>query len=144
MPRQDPLRNYIFRVEIDGVAEAGFSEVSIGATTIDVIEYREGSDPAHVRKLPGLTRFGNITLKRGMTQSRDLSEWFQQISAGQIAGNRRSVSIVLLDENAHDAARFVVTQAWPIKYVASDLSAKGNDVEIETLELVNEGIERVA
>src|SRR5437588_11968882 len=64
MARHDPLRNFRFRVEIDGIAIAGFSEAAIGATTTDVIDYREGNEPAHVRKLPGLTKSGNVTLTR--------------------------------------------------------------------------------
>src|SRR5262249_46928705 len=66
MVRQDPLGNFRFRVEIDGVAVAGFSEALVGSATTDVIEYREGTDPMLVRKLPGLSKFDNITLKRGL------------------------------------------------------------------------------
>jgi len=68
MPRHDPLRNFRFRLEIDGITSAGFSEVLIDASTTDVIDYREGTDPPYVRKLSGLTKFGNIILKRGMTK----------------------------------------------------------------------------
>jgi len=60
MARQDPLRNFRFRVEIDGIAVAGFSEALVGSATTDVIEYREGTDPMLVRKLPGLSKFNNI------------------------------------------------------------------------------------
>ena len=143
MPRQDPYRNFRFRVEIDGIATAGFSEVLIGPTTTDVIDYREGGDPLHVRKLPGLTKFGNVTLKRGMTNSLDLYKWYQAISFGQLSGNRRQVVIVVQDESGADQARFVVSEAWPMKYDPSDLNGKGNEVFIELLELANEGIERV-
>jgi phage tail-like protein len=143
MARQDPLRNFRFRLEIDGIQSAGFSEVAIGPTTIEVIEYREGNEPAHVRKLPGLTKFGNVTLKRGVTGSLELANWHREIVAGQIATNRKTVVIVVQDEAGADKARYVVSEAWPIKYDAGDLSGKGNDVLIETLELTNEGIERV-
>jgi phage tail-like protein len=144
MPRHDPLGNYRFRLEIDGLQAAGFSDVHIGETTVSVIEYREGSDPAHVRKLPGLTKTGDVTLKRGVTTSLDLANWFHQGVNGQIAGSRRNVAIVVQDEAGADVARFIVSQAWPTKYVTSDLHAQGNEVLIETLELANEGIERVA
>jgi phage tail-like protein len=144
MPRQDPYRNFRFRVEIDGIATAGFSEVLIGATTTDVIDYREGGDPLHVRKLPGLIKFGNVTLKRGMTNSLDLYKWYQAISFGQLSGNRRQVVITVQDESGADQSRFVVSEAWPMKYDPSDLNGKGNEVFIELLELANEGIERVS
>lgn len=144
MPRNDPYRNFRFRVEIDNVAAAAFSEVQIGATTTGVVEYREGTDPPHARKLSGLTRYGNITLKRGVTGSLELYEWHRQIVTGQLVNNRRRVVIVVQDESGADQARFVVVDAWPVRYEVGALDAKGNEVLIELLELANEGIERVA
>jgi len=143
MARHDPLGNFRFRLEIDGLVVAGFSEVSIGETSVDVIEYREGNEPAHVRKLPGLRKFANVILKRGLTASMELYEWHKQVLQGQIATARRNVVVVVEDEAGADQARFVVSEAWPAKYEAGHLNAKGNEVLIETLELANEGIERV-
>ncbi len=144
MPRTDPLRNFRFRLEINGIAQANFSEVAIGETTTEAIDYREGNEKAnHVRKLSGLTKFGNITLKRGYTESLDIWNWHKQILDGQIQSNRKEVIIVVQDEAGTDKARFVVSEAWPTKYDPSDLNGKGNEVFIELLELVNEGIERV-
>ena len=143
MARTDPLRNFRFRLEIDGIAQAAFSEVAIGETTTEAIDYREGNEPTHVRKLSGLTKFGNITLKRGITDSLDIWNWHKEILAGQIQANRKQVIIVAQDEAGTDKARFVVSEAWPMKYDPSDLNGKGNEVFIELLELVNEGIERV-
>jgi phage tail-like protein len=144
MARQDPLRNFRFRLEIDGIQVAGFCEVTIGAITTDAIDYREGTDPAHVRKLSGLTRFGNVSLKRGVTDSLELFKWHQQIVAGQLKTSRRNVAIVVASEDGEDQARFVVTNAWPTKYQPSDLNGKGGEVFIEQLELANEGIERIS
>ena len=147
MSRIDPLRNFRFRLEIDGITQAGFSEVMIAETTIDAVDYREGTDAPHVRKLSGLTKYGNITLKWGLTvggSALDLFKWHQDVSAGQIKDKRKKVTIVVQDEAGANAGRFVVTDAWPIKYDPSDLNAKGNEVLIELLELANEGIERVA
>ena len=143
MARRDPLGNFRFRLEIDGLQTVSFSEVAIGPTTIEVIEYREGTDPAHVRKLSGLTKYGNVTLKHGVTDSLELFEWHQRIVGGQIAANRKSVAIVVVDDAGADTARYVVSDAWPVKYDPGDLNAKGNEVFIETLELANEGVERV-
>jgi phage tail-like protein len=146
MARNDPLRNFRYRLEIDNITQAGFSEVAIGETTIDAVDYREGTDPPNVRKLSGLTKFGNITLKWGATvgaTSLDLFKWHDQVSAGQVKTQRKRVVIVVQDEAGEDRARFVVSEAWPIKYDPSDLNAKGNEVFIELLELANEGIERV-
>lgn len=147
MARIDPLRNFRYRLEIDSITQAGFSEVAIGETTIDAVDYREGTDPPHLRKLSGLTKYGNITLKWGLTiggSSLDLFKWHSEVSAGQIKERRKKVVIVAQQEDGSDGARFVVSDAWPVKYDPSDLNAKGNEVLIEVLELANEGIERVA
>lgn len=147
MARIDPLRNFRYRLEIDNITQAGFSEVAIAETTIDAVDYREGDYPPHVRKLSGLTKYGNITLKWGLTvggTALDLFKWHADVSAGQIKDKRKKVVIVVQDEAGVDAARFVISDAWPTKYDPSDLNAKGNEVMIELLELANEGIERVA
>ena len=147
MERNDPLRNFRYRLEIDSITQAGFSEVAIAETTIDAVDYREGTDPPHVRKLSGLTKYGNITLKWGLTvggSALDLFKWHKDVSAGQVKDKRKKVVIVVQDEAGGDSARFVISEAWPIKYDPSDLNAKGNEVMIELLELANEGIERVA
>lgn len=146
MARNDPLRNFRYRLEIDNITQAGFSEVAIAETTIDAVEYREGTDPPHVRKLSGLTKYGNITLKWGLTSggnALDLFKWHNDVSVGLVKERRKNVAIVVQDEAGTDSARFVITDAWPVKYDPSDLNAKGNEVLIELLELANEGIERV-
>ena len=140
MSRNDPLRNIRFRVEIDGEEAMGFSEVSGLSTETDVIEYREGTELPVLRKLPGLTKYTNITLKRGITGSIDLWQWRKQIMDGDI--QRKTVRIIVLDEAGNDRAVFVIREAWPAKYEASDLDASGNEVAIETLELAHEGLER--
>ena len=148
MPRNnDPLRNFRFRLEIDGITQAAFSDVMIAETTIDAIDYREGTDQQpNVRKLSGLTKYGNITLKWGLTVSDTalkLFEWFASVSAGR--GNRaQKVTINVLNEAGDEAARFLVEEAWPVKYDLSDLNAKGNEVFIELLELAHEGLTREA
>ncbi len=144
--RIDPLRNFRFRLEIDGITRAGFSEVLIAATDIDAVDYREGADQfTHMRKLSGLTKFGNITLKWGMTvgaNALDLYKWHADVSAGQVKDKRKTVTIIAQDEAGQDAARFVVNNAWPVKYDPADYNAKTSDVAIELMELTHEGYER--
>lgn len=144
--RIDPLRNFRFRLEVGNLKQADFSEVAIGETTVEAVDYRVGTDPPHVRKLSGLTKYGNITLKWGLTtgaNAMELFKWHKEVSTGQVKESRKDVAIVVKDEAGEDAARFVVSNAWPVKYDPSDLNGKGNEVVIEMLELVNEGIERV-
>ena len=144
--RIDPLRNFRFRVDINNIAIAGFNEVAIAETVIEAIDYRTGDDPPFVRKLSGLTKFGNITLKSGISLgagSLDLYQWHDSVSAGDIINQRKQVTIVVQDEAGQPKTRFVINEAWPVKYDPSDLNAKGNEVMIEVLELANEGIERL-
>jgi phage tail-like protein len=141
MPRKDPLRNFRFRVEIDGIQQAGFSEASGFDVTVAAIDYREGIDPDHVRKEPGLVAYANVTLKWGVTDSMLLHNWHRQIVNGDI--QRKNIAIIVVDEAGADKARWEVVEAWPTKYTPTTLNAKGNDVSIETLEICNEGVTRV-
>lgn len=140
--RKDPFRNLRFRVEIDGIQQAGFSEAAGFDATVDVIDYREGNEPTHVRKLPGLTKYGNVTLKWGITDSMDIYNWHKAVIDGDV--KRKNISIIVLDEGGNDKARWNIVNAWPTKYDPPDFNAKGNDVAIETLEIVHEGMTRVS
>jgi phage tail-like protein len=144
MPRKDPYRQFRFRIEIDGVTQAGFSECTFADTTTDPVEYREGDELPTVRKLSALTKYGNITLKWGITDSMEIYNWRQQIIDTGAEGARKNMSIILVDEAGSDKARWNITRAWPTKYDPPDFSAKGNEVAIETLEIVHEGFKRVS
>lgn len=141
--RKDPYRNFRFSLEIDGITQAGFSEVAIPDTSSDVVEYREGSEATTVRKLSGLTKYGNITLKWGVTDSVELYEkWRKLVEDGKMKDAMKNVAIIMMDEEGNAAARWEFVNAWPSKYDAPDLNAKGTDVAIETLEIVHEGMKR--
>ncbi len=141
MARVDPFRNFNFVVEIGGIKQAGFSDCSGFASSNDPIEYREGGENSHVRKLPGMTKHTNITLKWGLTDSTELYSWFHDVTLGKI--QRRDGSIVVYDlDGTTEVARWNFFSAWPTKWDGPDFTAKGNDVAIETLELAVERIER--
>lgn len=145
MPANDPLRNFRYRLEIDGIVQAGFSEVAIGDASNDPIEYREGNEITTVRKLKGLNKYGNITLKWGLTDSIELANWHRMVvdDATMLAAARKTVVIRVQDESGADKAAYEITRAWPTKYNPTDLNGKGNEVAIESLELANEGIRRI-
>lgn len=140
--RPGPCRQYNFRLEVDGLEIGGFSEVSLGAAITDIVEYREGNDRGGVRRLPGLTRHTNVVLKRGITRSMELYRWHRAVTDGLSSDARRNAVIVLSDEAGSDVARFILRNAWPVKYEGPSLSAAASDVAIETLELTHEGLER--
>ncbi len=139
--RQDPYNSFSFRVEIDGLSTAGFAEVSGLVSESEVITYREGSDIG-VRRLPGQTTYASIVLKRGITADRSLWEWRKQIADGVV--DRRNGTIVLLDGNRQEVARWVFRNGWPAKWTGPVLNGQQSDVAIETLEIVHEGLDWVS
>jgi phage tail-like protein len=140
MPRTDPYRNSNFLVEIDGITQAGFSDCSGFGANTDPIEYREGGENTTVRKLPGLTKYNNITLKWGLTDSTELYNWYRDVVKGKV--QRKNGSIIVLDLDGKEKVRWNFFNGWPTKWDGPDFSAKGTDVAIETLEIAHEGVER--
>lgn len=142
--RKDPYRNSRFLIEIDSIIQAGFSEVTVPDTSTDVVEYREGKDEPHLRKLPGLNKFANLTLKWGATDSMELFNWRKLVMQGKMSEARRNIAVIVMDEEGKPAARWEFENAWPSKFDPADLNAKGNDVAIDTMEIVHEGMKRVS
>jgi phage tail-like protein len=138
--RNDPLRGFRFLVEIDGITRAAFRECSGLDSTQDPIDYREGDEPLRMRKLPGLNKFSNISLKRGITNDVELWEWRQKVAEGRIDEARRNGSVILLDDKGDEKARWNFVEGWPTKWAGPSLNATGNEVAIETLDIVHEGI----
>jgi len=139
--RNDPYRKFNFIVEIDGITSTGFLSVDGLESATDVVDYREGNEMAAPRKLPGLTKFSNITLKRGFTTNRDLWEWRKKVLDG--ATERRNGSIVVLDEGRVQVFRLNFRNAWPCRWKVGGLDALENQVLIEETELVVEDLRLV-
>jgi phage tail-like protein len=138
--RDDPYLNFNFRVEIDGIAVAGFSEAILPEGRVEAVAYREGTDKvSSARLLPGRVEYGPVVLRKGFAGDPALFRWWRDVTQGAPA--KHDVSIVLLDEQRQEVARWLVRRAWPQKWVGPELNARGNDVAIETLELAHEGIE---
>ena len=140
--RKDPYVNFNFNVEIDGITRAGFHEVGGLDSSIDVIEHREGGDNTVMRKYPGLVKLSNISLKWGMADDTDLYDWHRQWAEGDPAAKRKNGSIVLLDRQGQEKARWNFFNAWPAKWTGPSFNAESNDIAIETLELAHEGLAR--
>lgn len=134
-----PLPKFHFQVEWGG-ASIGFTEVSGLDVQTDPIEYRDGASPEYVKiKMPGMQKYSNITLKRGTFQGdNDFHAWWNTVALNTI--ERRNVTISLLNENHEPVVVWKVKNAWPIKVQSTDLKADGNEVAIETIELVHEGL----
>jgi phage tail-like protein len=141
--RETPYGAFNFIVDLgDGVA-GGFSDISGLVTETTVAEYRNGNDPEnHVRKVPGVHKVGDVTLKRGLIGSGDLFGWIKDTrTQGHKA--KRTVTIQLLDETRSEVAlTWRLTGVTPLKYTGPTLAGKGGgDVAMEELVLSCEGYE---
>ena len=135
-----PLPKFHFQVEWNG-AQIGFTEVSGLDRETEVIEDRHGQSPVyHKTKFPGLTKYSNITLKRGTFKSDRDFHAFWELGPNFQTIARRDITISLLDETHNPVVVWKVTKAWATKVQSTDLKADGNEVAIETLELAHEGI----
>ena len=134
-----PLPKFHFRVEWGG-SKIGFTEVTGLNIENEIIEYRDGSSPEyHKVKMPGLQKYGNITLKRGMFNGdNEFFQWLNTVSLSKV--ERRDVSIALLNENHEPVYIWRVKNAFPVKVVAPDLKSDANEVAVETIEIAHEGL----
>jgi phage tail-like protein len=142
---QDPFGNFRFKLELSDVEVAGFAECTGLNIETKVLEYKEGGNNAATLKFPEPSTFGNITLKRGVTNSNELIEWQLDVVSGTFSKNSRksnpSIAIVLMNEKGEDVRRWNLVRAFPVKWVGPDLKASASEVAIETLELAHEGIQ---
>ena len=139
-----PISNFHFVVNFGGSSQnAGFQEVSGLDVEAQIIEYRHGDSPIFSnQKMPGLTKFGNITLKRGiMVKDNSFFDWYNTIKMNTI--QRRTVTIQLLDENSNAVMTWTLQNCWPTKISATDLKSDGNELAVETIELAHEGLKIV-
>ncbi|NII27614.1 phage tail protein [Pseudoflavitalea sp. X16] len=134
-----PLPKFHFRVEWGG-SKIGFTEVTGLNIENEMIEYRDGSSPEyHKIKMPGLQKYGNVTLKRGMFNSdNEFFQWLNTVSLSKI--ERRDITISLLNENHEPVYIWRLKNAWPTKVTAPDLKSDANEVAVETIEMAHEGL----
>ena len=134
-----PVSSSRFTVNF-GVDTVNFQEVILPDSEIEVIEYRDGSDVlSSVRKYPGLTKYSNLILKRGMTKSKELYEWFKQTKQGRL--ERRDITVSILNEENEPFAVWKMKNCWPTKYSGSALKAKDSGIMIETVEIATEDVD---
>lgn len=139
MANEYPLPKFHFQVEWGG-SKIGFTEVSGLDVEREVIEYRDGSSKEYSKlKMAGLTKFSNITLKRGsFDKDNDFYDWWSSIKLETV--ERRDITISLLNEDHEPVVTWKVKNAWPSKVTPTDLKSDDNSVAIETMELVHEGL----
>jgi len=135
-----PLPSFYFSVSWEDGLTVPFSEVSGLNVETEIIEYRDGeSRNFSTLKMPGMKKFGSITLKRGsIPEDNSLFDWWNTVNLNTI--ERKAVTISLLNEKHKPVITWKVNNAFPTKIDSGTLNAKTNEVLIETLELAHEGI----
>ena len=144
--RTHPYSAFNFLVNLNGPVGpteplGGFSDVSGLGTEITIAEYRNGNDPEnHVRKVPGVHKVSDVTLKRGIVNSADLFEWIEAVRRTGVV-TQRTVTITLRDEASQPVQTWTLRGVIPLKYTGPTLAAKGGgDVAMEELVLSAEAM----
>ena len=144
----EPFTAFAFAVELrlpgsdQPLCEAAFCACDGLELRREIIRARDGAEPTNVRLLPGAESFGNVILRRGMTSSFDLWDWWERVRRGEAA--RATCDIVVLSPDlTQERVRFRLHRCLPVKLTGPALNAAGNDIAIESLELACEGIDVV-
>ena len=141
MAQNDPYRSYNFKLEIDGVSEGHFTECSGLSLKTESITYREAGNNQIIRHIPGPVEYAAVTLKYGVSKSRELWDWMMKAAEGNV--QRRNVSILLLDSQGdNEVMRWNLVDAWPSEWQGAALNASEKALAIETLTLVYDRLER--
>lgn len=139
--RDDPYVAFNYLIEIGGIRVGGFNEVSGLDAEIEPVDYRNGDEDFVARKLPGLKKFPNIVLKRGIIGDLDAFTWFQRGALGSV--DRREGAIIMRDEERNEVMRWKFVRGWACKYTGPSLKADSSAVAIETIEICHEGMQVV-
>jgi phage tail-like protein len=144
--KKDQIAGYTFQLEVDGITEATFRECGGLDNETQVIESKEAGLKGQtvIRKLPGALKWGDINLKRGFTKAgMELHDWRQKAIDGDLTGMRKNGSIVVYDYKNEEVLRLNFTNGWISKLGGPTLNASGNDVAVETITIVHEGLKRI-
>jgi phage tail-like protein len=138
----DPYRAYNFKLIIDNVAEGHFTEVSGLGVKVERISYREAGNSSIVRAVPGRVTYSSVTLRYGLTASKELWDWITATINGRV--NRRTVHILMLDPSGiAEVMRWTLINAWAEQWHGAVLDAMSHELAIETLVIAHEGLQRV-
>jgi phage tail-like protein len=138
---KDPYAVFNFVVEIGGTEIGGFTEVSGLQAETETEEFREGGINDYVHHLVKITKYPNLTLKRGITDAAELWQWHQEVVNGKI--DPKSISVVLKDQAGNEKCRWVFIDAYPIKWSGTDLNSLGNTIAVESIDFAHQGMKKV-
>jgi phage tail-like protein len=140
----DPLIGFNFRLEIEGKLAGYFTEVGGIGSENEIVEHKIVNDKGQeiVQKIPGRLKWQDVTLKRGITDKMDIWEWRKLVEEGKMKDARTNCSIIMMDRNYEDVARWNFVNAWPSKVTGPSVKSDSNEFGVEEVTLIHEGMVR--
>ena len=142
--REDPIVGFHFALDIQGAVKGYFTEVSgIGSET-EVAEQKVVNEKGIqvVLKVPGRLKWGDVTLKRGLTSNMDLWKWRKMVEDGDVKSSRKNGSIIMFDQSLKPVAQWDFKNAWPSKISGPNPKSDSNELQVEEITIVHEYIAR--
>lgn len=142
---KDPLVGFHYAVEVQGVVTGFFTECSGLGSEHEIVDHKvvDPKGKEIIQKIPGRMKWENISLKRGITDNMDIWKWRKQVEDGKVNEARKNGSIVMYDQSLTEVARWNFERGWPSKVTGPQLKSTSNEIGIEDMTIVHEGLERV-
>jgi phage tail-like protein len=137
--RSDIFTTFHFYIDIEGIPQAVFTEVTGLEVEVEVTNYEEGGVNDYVHRLPGRVKVSDITLKNGVTTSNELWDWYKQILQGNF--KRRNVSIIMVDQHGTEKMRWNFIKALPVKWTGPQFKSDQSGGAIQSLQLSHKGLQ---
>lgn len=140
----DPLVSFNFGIEVEGIITGFFTECAGLGSESEVIEHKVVGTGGKevVRKIPGRLKWGDVTLKRGVTTNLDFWEWRKMVEDGNVSKARKNGSIIMYDQEGEPVARWSFERGWPSKISGPSVKSDGNEIVVEEMTIVHEYIKR--
>ena len=141
----DPLVGFSYGIDVAGTIAGYFPKAEGLGSSTSVVDHKVVDESGRdlVKKIPGRLEWGDITLSRGITANMDFWTWRKQVEDGKVNEARKNGSIMMYDQNLAEVARWDFVNGWPSKLDGPSLSSEGNEISLESLTIVHEGIVRV-
>jgi phage tail-like protein len=137
VPREDPYVGCNFLIEVEDIVVAGFKECSGISAEVEVETFKEGGIDYTEHKLPKGVKYANLVLKKGLTDSTKLWDWFVKVAGGDVTP--RGIYVILRSADGEEKRRWSFAAAYPVKWSGPDLNAESAAVAIEAVEFVHKG-----
>jgi len=144
---ENPLVAFNFGLEIEGKLSGYFTKVTGIGSESEVVEHKivnPDTGETIIQKIPGRLTWTNITLSRGVTTNVDVWEWRQMVVDGKVDDARTNCSVIAYSQAAEEIARWNLENAWPSKVTGPEMDSSGQNLMIEEMTIVHEGIARVS